>query len=158
MKKIFFAIVAVAAISFSACNGTAQGGDNTDSIATDSVVAEAPEADADATITALSSALAANDAEQTQSLLQKAQAYIAKLQADGKLEEAKAYIAKLQQFISENEEKIAQFTAGNETLGNIVSAVKAIPVDVANVAEGAKDAVVGAANDAANQCCCSEGN
>ncbi len=150
MKKIFFAIVAVAAISFSACNSTAQGGDNTDSIATDSVVAEAPEADADATITALSSALAANDAEQTQSLLQKAQAYIAKLQADGKLEEAKAYIAKLQQFISENEEKIAQFTAGNETLGNIVSAVKAIPVDVANVAEGAKDAVVGAANDAAN--------
>ena len=38
MKKIFYAIVAVAAISFSACNGTAQGGDNTDSIATDSVL------------------------------------------------------------------------------------------------------------------------
>ncbi len=150
MKKIFYAIVAVAAITFSACNGTVKGEQNTDTIATDSIVAEAPEADADATITALSSALAANDAEQTQSLLQKAQAYIAKLQADGKLEEAKAYIAKLQQFISENEEKIAQFTAGNETLGNIVSAVKAIPVDVANVAEGATDAVVGAANDAAN--------
>ena len=65
MKKIFFAIVAVAAITFSACNGTAKGGDNTDSIAADSAVAEAPEADADATITALSSALAANDAEQT---------------------------------------------------------------------------------------------
>ena len=134
MKKIFYAIVAVAAITFSACNGTAKGGDNTDSIAADSVVAEAPEADADATITALSSALAANDAEQTQSLLQKAQ----------------EYIAKLQQFISENEDKIAQFTAGNETLNSVVSAVKAIPVDAAALAGDAKDAVVGAANDAAN--------
>lgn len=153
MKKIFYAIVAVAAITFSACNGTAKGGDNTDSIAADSAVAEAPEADADATITALSSALAANDAEQTQSLLQKAQEYIAKLQADGKLEEAKVYIAKLQQFISENEDKIAQFTAGNETLNSVVSAVKAIPVDAAALAGDAKDAVVGAANaanDAAN--------
>ena len=150
MKKIFFAIVAVAAISFSACNGTAKGGEETDSINADSVVAEAPEANVDAIISSLSTAVADNDAEATQTFLQKAQAYIAKLQADGKLEEAKAYIAKLQQFISENEEKIAQFTAGNETLGNIVSAVKAIPVDVANVAEGAKDAVVGAANDAAN--------
>ena len=150
MKKIFFAIVAVAAISFSACNGTAKGGEETDSINADSVVAEAPEANVDAIISSLSTAVADNDAEATQTFLQKAQAYIAKLQEEGKLEEAKVYIAKLQQFISENEEKIAQFTAGNETLGNIVSAVKAIPVDVANVAEGAKDAVVGAANDAAN--------
>ena len=150
MKKIFYAIVAVAAITFSACNGTAKGGDDTDSVAADSVVAEAPEADADATITALSSALAANDAEQTQSLLQKVQEYIAKLQADGKLEEAKVYIAKLQQFISENEDRIAQFTAGNETLNSVVSGVKAIPVDAAALAGDAKDAVVGAANDAAN--------
>ena len=133
MKKIFYAIVAVAAITFSACNGTAKGGDDTDSVAADSVVAEAPEADADATITALSSALAANDAEQTQSLLQKAQ----------------EYIAKLQQFISENEDRIAQFTAGNETLNSVVSGVKAIPVDAAALAGDAKDAVVGAANDAA---------
>ena len=150
MKKIFYVIVAIAAITFSACNGTAKGGEETDSINADSVVAEAPEANVDAIISSLSTAVADNDAEATQTFLQKAQAYIAKLQEEGKLEEAKVYIAKLQQFISENEEKITQLTAGNETLGNIVSAVKAIPVDVANVAEGAKDAVVGAANDAAN--------
>lgn len=154
MKKIFFAIVTVAAISFSACNGTAKGGEETDSINADSVVAEAPEANVDAIISSLSTAVADNDAEATQTFLQKAQAYIAKLQEEGKLEEAKVYIAKLQQFISENEEKITQLTAGNETLGNIVSAVKAIPVDVANAAtdaaEGAKNAVVGAANDAKN--------
>ena len=150
MKKIFYAIVAVAAITFSACNGTAKGGEETDSINADSVVAEAPEANVDAIISSLSTAVADNDAEATQTFLQKAQAYIAKLQEEGKLEEAKVYIAKLQQFISENEEKITQLTAGNETLGNIVSAVKAIPVDVANVAEGAKSAVVDAANDAKN--------
>ena len=150
MKKIFFAIVAVAAISFSACNGTAKGGEETDSINADSVVAEAPEANVDAIISSLSTAVADNDAEATQTFLQKAQAYIAKLQEEGKLEEAKVYIAKLQQFISENEEKITQLTAGNETLNNIVSAVKALPVDAAALAGDAKDAVVGAANDAAN--------
>lgn len=150
MKKIFYAIVAVAAITFSACNGTAKGGEETDSINADSVVAEAPEANVDAIISSLSTAVADNDAEATQTFLQKAQAYIAKLQEEGKLEEAKVYIAKLQQFISENEEKITQLTAGNETLGNIVSAVKAIPVDAAALAGDAKDAVVGAATDAAN--------
>ena len=155
MKKFFYAIVAVAAITFSACNGTAKGGAETDSIAADSAaVAQVPEANVDAIIASLSTAVADNDAEATQTFLQKAQAYIAKLQEEGKLEEAKVYIAKLQQFISENEEKITQLTAGNETLGNIVSAVKAIPVDVANAAtdaaEGAKNAVVGAANDAKN--------
>ena len=155
MKKIFYVIVAIAAITFSACNGTAKGGAETDSIAADSAaVAQVPEANVDAIIASLSTAVADNDAEATQTFLQKAQAYIAKLQEEGKLEEAKVYIAKLQQFISENEEKITQLTAGNETLGNIVSAVKAIPVDVANAAtdaaEGAKNAVVGAANDAAN--------
>ena len=150
MKKIFYVIVAIAAITFSACNGTAKGGEETDSINADSVVAEAPEANVDAIIASLSTAVADNDAEATQTFLQKAQAYIAKLQEEGKLEEAKVYIAKLQQFISENEEKITQLTAGNETLNNIVSAVKALPVDAAALAGDAKDAVVGAANDAAN--------
>ena len=98
MKKIFYAIVAVAAITFSACNGTAKGGEETDSINADSVVAEAPEANVDAIIASLSTAVADNDAEATQTFLQKAQAYIAKLQEEGKLEEAKVYIAKLQQW------------------------------------------------------------
>ena len=143
MKKIFYVIVAIAAITFSACNGTAKGGAETDSIAVDdSAVPTPPEANVDATISALSKAVADDDAEATQSLLAKAQAYIAKLQEEGKLEEAKVYIAKLQQFISENEEKIAQFTAGNETLNNIVSAVKALPVDVANAATDAANNAV----------------
>lgn len=149
MKKIFFAIVAVAAITFSACNGTAKGGAETDSIAADTtVVAEEP---AEVSISALSAALEEGDATETQSLLQKAQEYIAKLQAEGKIEEAKAYLAKIQQFIADNEEKIAEYTAGNEALANIVSAVKAIPVDAAVVAEGAKTAVEGAAADAAQK-------
>lgn len=149
MKKIFYAIVAVAAITFSACNGTAKGGAETDSIAADTtVIAEEP---AEVSISALSAALEEGDATETQSLLQKAQDYIAKLQAEGKMEEAKAYIAKLQQFIAENEETIAEFAAGNETFTNVVSAVKAIPVDAAVVAEGAKTAVEGAAANAAQK-------
>lgn len=151
MKKIFYAMMAVAAISFSACTGTTKGGSENDSINADSVVVDAAEdVTADATISKLADALANNDTEQAQTLLQQAQAYIAKLQQEGKLEEAKAYIAKLQQFISENEEKITPLTTGNETLNNLVAAVKALPVDAAAVAEGAKDAAVSAANEAAN--------
>lgn len=154
MKKIFFAIVAVAAITFTACNGTAKGGAETDSVATETEAATEVTTnveDADATVSALSAAVAASDAEQTQSLLQKAQEYIAKLQAEGKIEEAKAYLAKIQQFIADNEEKIAEYTAGNQTLANIVSAVKAIPVDAAAIAEDAKGTVDAAAADAAQK-------
>ncbi|MBO4674287.1 MAG: hypothetical protein J5616_08055 [Bacteroidaceae bacterium] len=155
MKKIFFGIVALAVITFTAsCNGTGKGDVNIDSINADTIVTDVtpPEANVDAMISSLSKAVADDDVEATQFFLQKAQAYIAKLQEEGKLEEAQAYIAKLQQFINENEEKIAQFTANNETLNNIVSAVKAIPVNVADAAtdaaEGAKNAVVGAATTA----------
>lgn len=152
MKKILFAIMAVAAITFTACNGTAKGGAETDSIAAEPTTEVTTNVeDADATVSALSAAVAASDAEQTQTLLQKAQEYIAKLQAEGKIEEAKAYLAKIQQFIADNEEKIAEYTAGNEALANIVSAVKAIPVDAAAVAEGAQTAVEGAAADAAQK-------
>ena len=157
MKKIFLAIMAVAAITFTACNGTAKGGAETDSIAADAeaeteVVAEETNVeDADATVSALSAAVAASDSEKTQSLLQKAQEYIAKLQSEGKIEEAKAYLAKIQQFLADNEEKIAEYTSGNETLAGIVSAVKAIPVDAAAVAADAKSTVDAAAADAAQK-------
>ena len=156
MKKIFFGIVALVAISFTtSCNGTGKGDVDIDSVNADTIVTAAPEAngveaDVTATISALSNALENNNVEQAQSLLQKAQAYIAKLQEEGKLDEAKSYIAKLQQFIREHKEKISQFTSNNSTLSNIVSAVDAIPVDVANATEDAKNAVVDAANDAAN--------
>lgn len=155
MKKIFFAIMAVAAVTFSACNGTAKGGAETDSVAVEAEAETAVETnveDADATVSALSAAVEANDAEQTQSLLQKAQEYVAKLQAEGKIDEAKAYLAKIQQFIADNKEKIAEYTAGNETLAGIVSAVKAIPVDAAGIAadaaQKANDAAAAAADKA----------
>ena len=136
MKKIFVAIVAVAAISFTACNNASKQdieAANADSIEApaveDEVAAEAATedvADVDATISALTSAVEASDAEQTQSLLAKAQAYIAKLQADGKLEEAKAYIAKIQAFIAANEDKIAAYTGNNAVEAGKEKAGKAI--------------------------------
>ena len=154
MKKILFAIMALAAITFTtSCDGTGKTNTPNDSVNADSIVTEAPvapEANVDAMISSLSTALAENDVEATQTFLQKAQAYIAKLQEEGKIEEAKAYIAKLQQFIKDNEEKISQFTANNKTLSNIVSAVKAIPVDVTNAAADAAESAKNAATDAAN--------
>jgi hypothetical protein len=163
MKKILFAISALAAITFTACDGTAKGGSENDSIPTeDSLVVEEPGADVDQTIEALTVAIQDNDAEKFQTLLQQAQAYITKLQAEGNLEEESAYLAKLQQFIANNEEKVAEYTAGNETFASVVAALKAIPTDAAaaaadvaedakTAAKDAKSAVKDAANDAANQ-------
>lgn len=139
MKKIFFAIVAVAAITFSACGGSTQAGADNDSITGDSVTIEEP-------ISALSSALESANAEEAQSALEKAQAYIAQLQAEGKLEEAKEYVAKVQSYIAENEEKINELTNGNATIASLVSAVKAIPANTETAAEDAAAATEAAAN------------
>ncbi|MBR0045632.1 MAG: hypothetical protein IJP75_01940 [Bacteroidaceae bacterium] len=163
MKKILFAIVAIAAITFTACDGTAKGGLENDSIPTeDSLVVAEAGADVDQTIEALTTAIQDNDPEKFQTLLQQAQAYITKLQAEGNLEEESAYLAKLQKFIADNEEKVTEYSASNETFASVVAAVKAIPTDAAaaaadvaedakTAAKDAKSAVKDAANDAANQ-------
>ena len=134
MKKIFLAIMAVAAITFTACNGTAKGGAETDSINVDSVPTP-PEANVDAMISSLSTALAENNVEGTQYYLAKAQAYIAKLQEEGKLEEVTVYVSQLQRYIIEHEEQINNIASGNETIAGLVATVKAIPTDAAALAK-----------------------
>lgn len=150
MKKIFFAIMAVAALSFTACDNAPKA--NVEEANADSIVIEEPSVNVDETISALSAAVESSNAEEAQSILEKAKAYIAQLQEEGKIEEAKVYIAKIQEFIAANEEKITALTNGNETISNLVSAVKAIPTDVADAAteaaEGVKDAAADAASDA----------
>lgn len=128
MKKIFLAIMAVAAITFSACDGTAKGGSETDSIA--AVATEK----ANEAISELSTAIESASAEDAKSVLTKAKDYITQLQKEGKIEEAKAYLVKVQEYITENEEKINEFAAGNETISNIVATIKAIPADALDVA------------------------
>ena len=149
MKKIFYVIVAIAAITFSACNGTAKGGAETDSIAVDdSAVPTPPEANVDATISALSKAVADDDAEATQSLLAKAQAYIAKLQEEGKLEEAKALVKQVQDWLTTNAETVKSVVGENETLNKLVEGVKAIPVEALGAGEQAVEGAKAAADAA----------
>ena len=128
MKKIFLAIMAVAAITFSACGGTAKGGSETDSIA--AVATEK----ANEAISELSTAIESASAEDAKSVLTKAKDYITQLQKEGKIEEAKTYLVKVQKYIAENEETINEFAAGNETISNIVATIKAIPADALDVA------------------------
>jgi hypothetical protein len=128
MKKIFLAIMAVAAITFSACSGTAKGGPETDSIA--AVATEK----ANEAISELSTAIESASAEDAKSVLTKAKDYITQLQKEGKIEEAKTYLVKVQKYIAENEETINEFAAGNETISNIVATIKAIPADALDVA------------------------
>ena len=159
MKKIFLAIMAVATITFSACDGTAKGGSETDSIA--AVATEK----ANEAISELSTAIESASAEDAKSVLTKAKDYITQLQKEGKIEEAKTYLVKVQKYIAENEETINEFAAGNETISNIVATIKAIPADALDVAnniaadteaavEEAKEAVEDAeekAKEAANE-------
>ena len=144
MKKIFFAIVTIAAITFSACNGTAQGGSETDSISAEAV--QATEAATEA-INELSTAIESASAEDTKTILTQAKEYITKLQQEGKIEEAKAYLVKVQQYIKDNEEKINEFAKDNEAVSSIVSAIKAIPADALNAADAIAEDAETAAED-----------
>ena len=150
MKKIFIAVMAIAAMTFAACDTkTAGQSSDNDSIAPidTTVLEESSVIQADEDITALTAALESDNSEDAQVQLSKVQEYVQKLQAEGKIDEASAYLAKIQEFIANNEEKVNALTKDNSTLSAIVSAVKAIPTSAEAAAEGVAD---DAANKAAD--------
>lgn len=140
MKKIFIAIMAAAAIGFSACTGSTEGASGNDSISVEDVT----------------KAIQSGNAEDAKSYIEKAQAYCTKLQEEGKIDEAKKYLEDLQKSIAENKDKITSLGIPE----NIVSAVtnfdlSAIPSTAKEKAEGAienaKDKIGEAATDAVDK-------
>ena len=161
MKKFVLAVMAVAAIGFTAScgNKTQQAEVEVDSVAiVDSLASAAAQTDIDA----ISALLNGGDATKLGEALAAVKEKIAKLIKENP-EVAKEYVAKVQDFLSENTDKIQAVVGQNETVQVAVNALtEAEPADIINgflssVGEAAtevKDATVDAANqqvDAAKQ-------
>lgn len=152
MKKIFFAMAALTAMTFTACgNKTAQGDDN-DSIPADSVVleeegvAEATEA-ATTAITALADQLKVEDTASLTYKIEEIKTYVQNLIQNGKLEAAKVYVEKVQNFISDNEEKLSALNIDGTPVKDLLSKVTAL-ADAPELLNNAADAAVSAGKEA----------
>ena len=161
MKKFVLAVMAVAAIGFTAScgNKTQQAEVEVDSVAiVDSLASAAAQTDIDA----ISALLNGGDATKLGEALAAVKEKIAKLIKENP-EVAKEYVAKVQNFLSENSEKIQAVVGQNETVQVAVNAlteaepddiIKGFLTSVGDAATEVKDAAVDAANeqvDAAKQ-------
>ena len=146
MKKIFIAVMAMAAVTFTACNNAPKADVETE--VTDSLTVEEATANVEEAIDNLADAIHAENAEEVESILQKMTDEIAKLKEEGKVEEAKEYLAKVQQYIVENELKINSLAENTPAIKSVVSAVKAIPSEAIDAATAATEKAKDAANEA----------
>ena len=161
MKKFVLAVMAVAAIGFTAScgNKTQQAEVEVDSVAiVDSLASAAAQTDIDA----IKALLNGGDATKLGEALAAVKEKIAKLIKENP-EVAKEYVAKVQDFLSENTDKIQAVVGQNETVQVAVNAlteaepddiIKGFLSSVGEAATEAKDAAVDAANqqvDAAKQ-------
>ena len=151
MKKILLAVMAVAAIGFTACGNKAQQGEATDSTAVEVNVADE---EADAAIAALTSNLETKDASKFQQALDAVKAKIAELIKTNP-EAAKQYVARVQTFLKENADKVKAVVGENAAVAAAVSAITDVEPDkvvsglleqVGDAATETKDAAVDAAN------------
>ena len=153
MKKIVLAVMAVAAIGFSAScgNKTQQAEVEVDSTAiVDSLASAAAQGDIDA----ISGLLDGGDATKLQEALAAVKEKIATLIKENP-EVAKGYVAKVQDFLKENADKVKALVGDNAAVASAVEAVTSIEPDkvvsgflntVDSAATSAKDAAVDAAN------------
>lgn len=160
MKKILFFAAAVAAISFASCTGSANGGNENDSIVSDSITVEEPGfEEGKAAVAEIATAVQSGKAEDIQSAIEKAQVYVKQMIENGDAEKAAQYASQIKQFVKDHENEIKSIAAGNETLSNLVNKISTLPTtadeaakalmgDAEAVKDAAKDAVSNAANDA----------
>lgn len=153
MRKLFFAVVAVAALTFASCgnksNANAEAVDST----TVDTTALAPETMT--TFKALSaqliSALDEGSADAVTQALANFEAMYKTLANTGNLEDLKGYGVLVKNLIAENADKIKSVANGNATIASLVSSIEALPTSAGVTLEDAKSAVseqaVGLANE-----------
>ena len=152
MKKIVLAVMAVAAIVFTAsCGNKTQQAEAVDSVAiVDSLASAAAQGDIDA----ISGLLNGGDATKLQEALAAVKEKIASLIKENP-EVAKEYVAKVQDFLKENTDKVKAVVGDNVAAATALSAItETSPADivsglltaVGDAAEETKDAAVDAAN------------
>ena len=159
MKKILLAVMAVAAIGFTACGNKTQQAEAVDSVA---IVDSLASAAAQGEIDAISALLNGGDATKLQEALAAVKEKIATLIKENP-EVAKEYVAKVQTFLKDNADKVKAVVGDNAAVQTAVSAItETEPADIVNgfltsvgdAATEVKDAAVDAANqqvDAAKQ-------
>lgn len=155
MKKIYFAALAVAALTFAACgNSTKPAEDAVDS----TEVAVAEDVDVNAELDAVTAALASNDETAVTDGINKIQAAIQKIAAAGNTELAVEYAQKVQEWYNTNKEKVAEVVKNSEVLQKAVEqlptttdAVKAYLEQVGVTADETIDAAAEQVGAAAEQ-------
>ena len=123
MKKFVLAVMAVAAIGFTAsCGNKTQQGARIDTVAViDSIASGAAQEDIDA----ISGILASKDAAKLQEALAAVKEKIASFIKENP-EVAKEYVTKVQEFLKENEEQVKAVVGDNAAVAAAVSAVTEI--------------------------------
>ena len=140
MKKILFAVMAVAAIGFTSCGGNkTEQGEAVDSVALiDSLSEEAIQE----TLNTLNGVIDAKDANKLKEVLDDSKAKVAELVKQNP-ELAKAYVAKLQKFLKENQSKVSEFA------GKVPGTQDAINAIISDEAGDGLGGLIGAIEDKA---------
>lgn len=146
MKKVFFAVAAVAALSFASCgNKTNANAEAADSIATEMVDTTALAPETKSTFEALSAqvtkALDGNDTQSLTTALANIAAAYKTLANSGKLEELKGYGQLVKNFVNEHADKIKSVAGENATINSLISGIQALPTDANATLDAAKAAV-----------------
>ena len=149
MKKILFAVMAVATFCFTSCGNKTQQGEAIDSVA---VMDSLAQDEANGVIDALKAAIDSKDASLLNDILAQTKEKAAELVKQNP-ELAKQYIAKVQNFVKENETAIKEAFAGNaaaaaavnaltsdEAADGLSSAIDKLVSDAEDVKAAAKDA------------------
>ena len=131
MKKIMFAVMAMCAIGFTACNA---------------------EEEAAASINQLTEQIEAQDASKFQEVLTAIQEKIKDIIGSDPAV-AKEYVTKIQDFLKENADKIKAFAGENEAVQAALATITAAPAETVvdglmQALNGAKEATEGAVEDA----------
>lgn len=144
MRKLIFAVMAIVAIGFTACNNkTGQGPviDSTSLIA-DPSPEELAGIDAGNLTTELKEKILTKNPEAVQAVLQKAKERIAELTAQGDTVAAKVYQKTISTYLKENAEQIkAVVGEQNDAVTTLITAIAAVPGEATEAAEGAVEAI-----------------
>ncbi len=115
MKKIIFAVMAVAAIGFTSCGNKTQQAEAVDTVVVEDTLSQA-------TVDQIAEVLEVKDATVLQEVLVNVKNQAANLILDNP-EEAKAYIAAVQTYLKENNEKVEAVIGDNEAALTALSAI-----------------------------------
>ena len=133
MKKIFVAIAAVAAITFTSCGNSTNEATNQD---TTEVAAETDE------LAGLEEAIASGDEDAVKEELGKLQEMASNLDSA----EVKKFAYKLQEFAANHKEDLDKLATGEFTVADLINGIQSVPSTVGSLGNEAKDAATSDAN------------